>query len=200
MRQRWKEINKGKRYKERQTDKDVWKCGKLKKRQDKCPRCWGNEVYENLGFSSMIAGHGFSFIIARPNLLIGSRKQNLPSPRVWKKRFIFVDIYDRYERNRGSRNLDIGIFTYESISIRILFLSFEIWVWIFDITFSGDSTITGGYRRADESCKVLMMMKAVSLAWAGTVEKIEQSGASVGVGQKIAGVVSSTVVVSGSPI
>ena len=43
-----------------------------------------------------------------------------------------------------------------------------------------------------------MMMKAVSLAWAGTVEKIEQSGASVGVGQKIAGVVSSTVVVGGS--
>ena len=39
MRQRWKEINKGKRYKERQTDKDVWKCGELKKRRDKCPRC-----------------------------------------------------------------------------------------------------------------------------------------------------------------
>ena len=118
-----------------------------------------------------------------------------------KKKDSFLSIYTIDTKGTGgSRNLDIGIFTYESISIRILFLSFEICVWIFDITFSGDSTITGGYRHADESCKVLMMMKAASLAWAGTVEEIEQSGGSVGVGQKIAGVVSSTVVVGGSPI
>ena len=43
-------------------------------------------------------------------------------------------------------------------------------------------TIKGGYRRAEKSCKVLMMMKAAKLGWAGPGAGQEQTMSRPGVG------------------
>ena len=91
--------------------------------------------------------------------------------------------------SRGSRGWFIlNPAVYVKIPVEILDLSMyetqsrPLWTVMSPLVWLSDSTIKGGSRRAEESRKVLMMMKGAKLGWAGSGAGQEQTMSRPGAG------------------